>query len=89
MKFTAILLVDDVAGPFQWTRAQPPFSFLSLTAVEEILQLAPGPREGPLFYVWLSTAANAAQKKGPGGCSLKRPALTTALLGRHVSRAQS
>jgi hypothetical protein len=42
-----------------------------------------GPREGPLFYVWLSTAANASQKKGPGGCSLKRPALTTALLGRH------
>jgi hypothetical protein len=26
MKFTAILLVDDVAGPFQWTRMQPPFS---------------------------------------------------------------
>jgi hypothetical protein len=40
---------DDEAEQFEWTRAQPPFSFLSLTAVDEILQLAPGPRKGPLF----------------------------------------
>jgi hypothetical protein len=40
---------DGEPGPVQWGRAQPPFSFLSLTAVDEILQLAQGARMGPFF----------------------------------------
>jgi hypothetical protein len=40
---------DDEAEQFEWTCAQPPFSFLSLTAVDEILQLAPGPARGPFL----------------------------------------
>jgi hypothetical protein len=47
---------DGEPGPVQWGRAQPPFSFLSLTAVDEILQLAQGARMGPFFWPGKSTS---------------------------------
>jgi hypothetical protein len=41
---------DNGAGSVEWTRASPPYSFLSLTAVDES-SIWLGPRKGPLFYL--------------------------------------
>jgi hypothetical protein len=50
---------DNGAGSVEWTRASPPYSFLSLTAVDES-SIWLGPRKGPLFYLVDQDEARAA-----------------------------